>query len=111
MSRSNAALILTDSGDLYWREVLTSSSGATYDIVIAYPASFPFERPRAFIVAPVIDYVPHRYNDGTLCLFPTAFDETLSCTAGVIRGRVALWVDVYERWRHTGVWDGPELAH
>jgi hypothetical protein len=111
MSRSNAALVLTDRGDLCWREILISNSGTAYEVVITYPPSFPFERPRACIVAPALDHAPHRYVDGTLCLFPTAFDETLSCTAGVIRGRVALWVDIYESWQRTGVWVGPELAH
>lgn len=112
MRRTGARLLLSRDGDLLWRETLTSNTRNAYDIEIAYPPSFPFERPLARILAPDVDeFAPHRYMGGGLCLFPTSFDPTLACTAGVIRNRAALWIFYYEEWQQTGVWHGPELDH
>ena len=100
-------------GNLTWWDVLSPrEDGELYEVRITYPLSFPFERPRAYVDTPEIAaFAPHRYLDGGLCLFPTSIDPDMSCTAGVIRNRAALWLFVYENWLETGSWSAPQIAH
>ena len=112
MRHSNASLIQCPSGQLCWCDVIQSNRGNRYHVLIGYSPAFPFERPFAMITAPEIyEGAPHRYLDGTLCLFPSQSDPTMATTAGVVRGRTALWVLLFEHWLESGEWGGPEHGH
>ena len=114
MRPSRASLRQLPDGELCWCEVLTSNLGREYHVVFLYPPRFPYERVHASIVHPELPpNVPHRYLDEhrPLCLFPSPDDPTLSCTAGTVRARTALWIFFYELWTLTGVWEGPEVGH
>ena len=105
--RSNARLY--ENGDqLYWLESLRSQTNRLYQIKISYPVRFPYERPQGFIISPTITSAPHRFSDGSLCLFSTSHDGAAKPTALVVRNRVVVWIFAYELWAATGEWMAPQ---
>jgi ubiquitin-protein ligase len=75
-----------------------------YSIFITLPHNYPNTCPRVH-VADVDARAPHRFADGTLCIFGV----TSSWNPGKHTARDALnsarhWLNGYEEWRHTGSW-------
>lgn len=107
MAASSATLVRLRTGELCWREILCSNSNEEYHLVFLYPTRFPYERVQAVIVYPELpENAPHRYFDDlrSLCLFGNHGDDVLATTAGVVRGRAALWILFFEHWCETGEW-------
>lgn len=105
---THAALRQTCSG-LVWVEGLQSLAGRRYELAIAYPERFPFERPKAFVMTPSVTGAPHRLVDGSLCLFPDPLATDIRCTAMVVRNRAVAWFLAYEIWLRNGHrWCAPE---
>lgn len=105
--RSRAAL--ARSGEtLFWVEDLVAESGAPYRLKISYPERFPHEPPKAFVVWPDIKTAPHRFSDGSLCLFDRPSASGVKTTALVVRNRAVAWFLAYEIWRATGEWMAPQ---
>ncbi len=57
-------------GQLAWLETVVTDFGQIFDIAIVYPISYPVLPPRGIVVNPAISSAPHRFSDGSLCLFP-----------------------------------------
>jgi len=101
--------VQTPDGAYTWVEELVAKSGSSYTLAITYPAAFPHERPKAFIVKPRITSGPHLLADGSLCLFDDPWAVDLKCTALVIRNRAVTWMLAYEVWQRTGgEWLAPD---
>jgi len=108
MAKKTTARLYENEGKLYWLESILSETHQLYRIKIEHPPRFPYERPRAFIEWPNISRAPHRFHDGSLCLFrnPSACDVKI--TALVVRNRTAVWILCYELWVATGEWMAPQ---
>lgn len=81
-----------------------ATDGNVYSIFITLPHNYPNACPRVH-VADVDARAPHRFADGTLCIFGV----TSSWNPGKHTARDALnsarhWLSGYEAWRHTGSW-------
>ena len=70
-------------------------------------------RPRVFVVSPTLlelrgNPIPHRYSDGSLCLWQPAYREWRPTywIAETIIGWAALWLFFYELWHACGEWLG-----
>lgn len=109
--RSRAELRRVGSG-LMWVEQLCSTSGQQYAIAIEYPDRFPHEAPRAFLLSPDVSGAPHRFADGSLCLWGDHVRASGVKTSAVsVRTRAITWFFVYENWRRTGQWSAPEHVY
>lgn len=84
----------------------------SYKVRISYSEG---RRPKVFVEAPELDAAaPHRYPDGSLCLFhPTIFQwsDGKHLIAKTIVPWTATWLYFYEVWQKLGVWLGPEAPH
>src|SRR5881394_2851103 len=78
---TRAVLQQAPDGSFRWVERLRSASGSPYTLAITYPSGFPFERPKAFIVDPLITSGPHVLGGGWLCLFDDPWASDPKCTA------------------------------
>lgn len=96
--------------ELGWLENLRSAgAGVPYQLVIVYPDRFPYEPPKAFIAYPDVTGAPHRFLDGSLCLFNNpAVASGVKTTALLVRNRAVVWFLAYELWRVTGEWMAPQ---
>ncbi len=99
-------LEMQDDGTLYWHGTLPGhiDKNKRDEIVIEYPANYPYEAPQSFIVYPDIDLSPHRYKNGSICLFDN--EETRwrydSYTAVIIVAWTAAWIACQEIWENDG---------
>lgn len=82
-------------------------SSPAYKIQIEYQ----FQRvPKVYVVWPkLIENAPHRYQDGTLCLYwPKEWQwHAYELIATTILPWAAHWLYFYELWLDTGQWLGP----
>lgn len=81
-----------------------------YRLNVVYRSS---RSPLVYVTEPKISSAPHRYPDGSLCLFYPADrswrDDSL--IALTIVPWAAEWLYYYECWRDTGTWFGDEVSH
>jgi len=104
-SLSKARLVRLPNGQYAWVEQLTSIGGQPYTIAITYPERFPHEPPLAFVLKPDVSGAPHRFQDGSLCLFDHNANATsVKTTAIVVRNRAVVWFALYEVWLQTRQW-------
>lgn len=95
-----------------WRGTLQpSESSPHYRIKVVYnnPRS-----PRVWIIEPQVHVnAPHRYGDGSLCLYKSQeWDWSPAFyLAKTIVPWTAIWLLFYELWLEYGVWYGPEAPH
>jgi hypothetical protein len=108
MAKRTKARLYENGPQLYWLESLLSEARKLYVLKVEYPTRFPYERPKAYIISPTISSAPHRFSDGSLCLFrdPSACDVKI--TALVVRNRAVVWILAYELWAATGEWMAPQ---
>ena len=69
--------------------------------------------PRVFVVSPGLtrrncEAIPHRYNDGSLCLWQPAYQEWQPAywIVDTVLGWASLWLLFYELWHASGEWLG-----
>jgi hypothetical protein len=75
--------------------------------------------PRAYVLEPVLsrnekgEKIPHRYADGSLCLYYPEYDEwsPKMFIAETIVPWTALWLYHYEVWHATNQWLGGGIEH
>lgn len=85
-----------------------TETSTEYDIIVLYKMC---HFPQVAILEPEIrEDAPHRWPDGTLCLFDTRVPEwdPSKSLGEYIFPWIAEWLLLYELWRETGVWHGPE---
>lgn len=93
---------------IFWVENLRSQpTGVRYQLVIDYPGDFPYAPPRAYVTRPTIRVAPHRFSDGSLCVFESGATG-VKTTALVVRNRAVIWFLTYQIWRACGEWVAPE---
>ena len=98
-----------NDGTLFWiEEIISQRRRRRYRLMIAYPERFPYARPRAYILRPNISKAPHKFLDGSLCLFNSQSFIDPKTTALVVRNRALAWVFTYEGWLRSRVWKAPE---
>jgi len=108
MERGTTARLVTWGNKLAWMEDLMSAGARQpYRLAIVYPKHFPYEAPRAYVLAPDVSGAPHRLSDGSLCLFDNPTHPGVKTTALVVRNRAVVWFLAYELWRATGEWMAP----
>jgi hypothetical protein len=90
---------------------IDTQSGNTYGIRItldSYPYSLPKVYPKGWTLHPD---VPHKYNDGTLCIMRSAQWRSYFTVALVV-AKAAIWLGKYEIWKRNGhIWPGLEQKH
>ena len=62
---------------------------------------------------PIAATAPHRYSDGSLCLY---FPDDQSWKSNMFLAKTVIpwaaeWLRFYEIWLITGIWYGPEAHH
>ena len=69
--------------------------------------------PVVHVLRPSVSGAPHRYPDGSLCLFFPGDGDWISTSliAQSIVPWAAEWLYFYECWRDTGTWFGDEAPH
>jgi hypothetical protein len=75
--------------------------GRGFNLEVRYTGSFPFEPPKAFVISPVIEVSPHRWRDGSLCLFAEE-DASAFRSAPVLVARAKVWLWCQETWELSG---------
>lgn len=95
-----------------WRGTLQPSDAPPlYTVKILYNNPRP---PRVWVVEPPLhDNAPHRYEDGSLCLYkPLEWSWSADIyIAKTVVPWTAIWLSFYELWLEHGVWYGPEAPH
>lgn len=95
-----------------WRGTLKPSDNSPeYLVKIVYRIP---KSPRVWVLSPELrQNYPHRYSDGSLCLYYPPDDNWNSgkYIAHTIVPWTSLWLAYYEIWCQTGVWYGPEVSH
>jgi hypothetical protein len=90
---------------------LDTQYGNTYGIRIElanYPYSLPKVLPKGWTIHPD---VPHKFNDGSLCIMRSALWRT-HFTVALVVAKTAIWLGKYELWKRNGhVWPGLEQKH
>ena len=90
---------------------LDTQVGNTYGIRVELQ-NFPFARPSVF----PRDWtshpeVPHRFNDGSLCVMRSDQWRT-HFTVALVIAKVAIWLGKYELWKRNGhIWPGLGQRH
>jgi hypothetical protein len=96
---------------LWWKGYLQPTPlSKKYHIRLDYKLR---ERPDVKVIKPILqiyndERIPHRFSDGTLCLFRYKYfewDFTMPIAETIIPWS-ALWLYYYEIWQATGVWLG-----
>ncbi len=88
--------------DLYWEGYLQTNLGTLYLANIYYPVTYPWQKPKLKIVEPDVRRdAPHRFLDGTLCVYPEGWDYK-RCTAPAGVPLIAGWLALYEVFLRTG---------
>ena len=104
-------------GVVVWEgEFRPTDVSATYRIRISYRLR---SAPRVRVVAPRLrrnrkaERIPHRYADGSLCLYYPEYGEWSSSMfiAETIVPWAALWLYHYEVWHTTDKWLGGGIEH
>lgn len=83
----------------------------TYKIQVRYVLGF---NPKIRVLSPALrtvsdeERIPHRYPDGSLCLYQPAYGEWSSqrFISDTIIPWASLWLAHYEYWLSTGKWHG-----
>ena len=89
-------------GNLFWEGILITNFSTPYQVKIAYPQNYPYQKPVFRVVEPKMRKdCPHRFVDGTLCVYPDRYDYR-KCTAPAGVPLVASWLANYEIWLRTG---------
>ena len=82
-----------------------------YNVSVHYRFNFS---PKVYVNSPTLDdNSPHRYSDGSLCLYhhDNYKWNADKLVATIIMQWTIAWIYFYEAWLQTGVWYGPEVPH
>jgi hypothetical protein len=98
-------------GHITWTGTITPATGCDFYLLrIGYRLG---EHPHVFVAKPELmtrngERVPHRYADGSLCLYRPKYREWTSADAiaTTILPWSSLWLYDYEVWLATGAWVG-----
>ncbi len=95
-------LKIDDGRRLFWDGILQTNFNPLYQVNIMYPESYPWDRPKLQIVhPPVRPEAPHRYADGSLCVYPKDWNYK-QATAPAAVPLIAGWLALYEVFLRTG---------
>lgn len=91
--------------------VKQQQSDSAYTIIITLPHNYPNSCPRVYVIG-LKDDTPHRFADGSLCIFGVVG----SWNPGKHTARDALenarrWLGGYEAWQLTGAWPQAGSQH
>ncbi len=101
-----------ERGQATWIGTITPLDGCNdYRVRIRYRLE---KAPRVAVLSPTLsdrgdgNPIPHRYSDGSLCLYFPRYGEWTSnhFLADTILPWASLWLYYYEVWVATGVWHG-----
>jgi hypothetical protein len=99
---------LTCRGDLQ-----PTSLARSYRVRLEYRVGL---KPRVFVEEPRLqrrlseESIPHTYSENEPCLFKDDWTADLALATSVVPW-LMLWLQFYESWRVTGVWQGGGIAH
>jgi prevent-host-death family protein len=104
-----ARMTITKDRELEFRFPHKLADG-TLELNIILPHGYPNNCPRVY-VSSLKTKTPHRWSDGSLCLFGvmSAWNpgkHTVFSTLTLARS----WLSHYDTWRNTGSWPKPEVA-
>lgn len=104
-----------ENGKKYWIGTLEpTETSPVYRLKIRF---YLDKSPRVEVLEPSLDpKAPHRYPDGSLCLYSPADPKDQKWTQdGIIAKTIvpwaAAWLYFYEYWQETGVWYNEEASH
>lgn len=107
---TNPQFALIEQGRRYvWRGTLQPSPmSSTYLVRIAYDGA---SRPVVEVLDPLLrprgrQPIPHRFSDGSLCLYTPGGWRPSESIAATIIPWAAEWLLYYEAWQVTGQWLG-----
>jgi hypothetical protein len=104
-------------GVVVWEgSLMPTDVSAMYRVSISYRLR---DAPKVFVATPQLrrnwngQKIPHRYADGSLCLYYPEYGEWTSSMfiAETIVPWTALWLYHYEVWHSTGEWLGGGIEH
>lgn len=87
---------------LFWEGFLRTNFRTLYLVNALYPSAYPWQKPELRIVEPEVRWdAPHRYANGTLCVYPDDWSYK-RCTAPAAVPLIAAWLALYEIFLRTG---------
>jgi hypothetical protein len=101
-----------ERGEATWTGTITPLDGCSdYRVRISYRLE---KAPRVAVLSPTLSDrgdgtpIPHRYSDGSLCLYFPRYGEWASnyFLVDTIVPWTSLWLYYYEVWLATGTWHG-----
>jgi ubiquitin-protein ligase len=104
MNENHKQFVLKMDGkkDLFWEGFLRTNFGSLYLANILYPSTYPWQKPKLKIIEPEIRWdAPHRYADGTLCVYPKEWNHKRWTTPAAVP-LLAGWCALYETFLRTG---------
>jgi ubiquitin-protein ligase len=107
----HVAFVRTGSNVIAAVGTIDTHSSNTYAVRVQLDR-FPYSLPKVIIVDYVIHpEVPHRYNDGSLCIMRG--DQWRShFTVALVLAKTAIWLGKYEIWKRNGHhWPGRGQSH
>lgn len=108
-NNEEARTTITENRELVFRFPHKLTDGTPIELRIVLPHGYPNSCPRVYADAVRAD-APHRWGDGSLCLFGvmSAWNpgkQTVCSTLSLARR----WLNHYDTWRSTGNWSKPEV--
>jgi ubiquitin-protein ligase len=101
---------ITDSFEL-WLRFRQEGKDKNVEIAVLLPHGYPNASPKVY-ASPLPDKCPHRWQDGSLCLFgavelwnPGKHDIVSVLTMA------RQWLSHFEGWQATGTWGGGRTSH
>jgi hypothetical protein len=97
------------------REIAVSAplgvNNEQYTVIVVLPHGYPNACPRVYVPSIEEEQVPHRWADGTLCLFGvmSAWNPGKHGIATALN-LSQRWLDHHSAWRTSGVWPTTEAA-
>lgn len=104
-ARFPAFHLLEQRGELMWTGPLKPIADVNieFSVVIAYPADYPYRPPTLWVLQPELEpNAPHRYIDGSLCVYAKNWDPERGTAASCVT-LIAAWLIGYLNWSETGV--------
>jgi len=89
-------------GQVAWVGELEPVRGKSFTVRIEYPVRYPYEVPKIWIDSPPIPAnAPHRFTDGTLCIYRRRWNPESSTPASLIPLTCA-WLVRFLAWQEDG---------
>lgn len=106
----NLEVLPTSDGGIFVKAAMQTVAPRVY-ILAMYFGGYPNEMPKVFVTKPALTYTPHIYKDGHICYMHPNMWNPGRHNIRFVLAQVAVWLNKYDVYQHSGRWAGPAIAH